>query len=246
MPKHPLGKEKSKNRYSDQSAQPVQPAVLFDLDGTLLDSAYEHVTAWQEALKDEDIHIPNARIHRCVGMSGKLMLRTIFKELGREISDRQIDRLEGLHRNRFSKKLTSIRVLPGARELLKHLTNIEIQWAIATRGDKKTVDNMIKRLRIPSTTPVITGDDVERAKPNPDVFLAAATRLGVAPGDCVVVGDSIWDLIAARRAKALGIGLLRGGYGEAELFQAGAYRVYAHPAGLLERISEIGIQSEEC
>src|ERR1700681_3610692 len=118
MPKHPLGKEKSKNRYSDQSAQPVQPAVLFDLDGTLLDSAYEHVTAWQEALKDEDIHIPNARIHRCVGMSGKLMLRTIFKELGREISDRQIDRLEGLHRNRFSKKLTSIRVLPGARELL--------------------------------------------------------------------------------------------------------------------------------
>ena len=244
MPKHFLKKSKSKNQYSDQSAQPIKPAILFDLDGTLLDSAYEHVMAWQEALEEENIHVPNARIHRCVGMSGKLMLRTIFKELGRASSGRQIERLEELHKNRFSKKLASIRVLPGARELLKHLTALTIEWAIATSGDKKTVDKMIKPLRIPPATPVITGDDVERAKPNPDVFLMAATRLGVAPGDCVVVGDSIWDLMAARRAKALGVGLLCGGYGEAELFQAGAYRVYAHPADLLERLSEIGIESD--
>jgi len=186
------------------------PAILFDLDGTLLDSSYEHVTAWREALRDPQ----------------------------------KIDHLEKLHKEKFAKKLPFIKVLPGARELLEYRSAAGIRWAIATSGDQKTVKRMIKPLRIPTTAPVVTGDHVEHAKPSPDVFLEAAARLGAYLGDCIVVGDSIWDLLAARRAKALGVGLLCGGYGEAELIQAGAYRVYRDPADLLKRIAEIGIQPE--
>jgi len=220
------------------------PAILFDLDGTLLDSSYEHVTAWREALRDTGIDIPNARMHRCVGMSGKVMLRAIFTELGQRVSPQKIDHLEKLHKEKFAKKLPFIKVLPGARELLEYRSAAGIRWAIATSGDQKTVKRMIKPLRIPATAPVVTGDHVEHAKPSPDVFLEAAARLGAYLGDCIVVGDSIWDLLAARRAKALGVGLLCGGYGEAELIQAGAYRVYRDPADLLKRIAEIGIQPE--
>jgi phosphoglycolate phosphatase-like HAD superfamily hydrolase len=100
---------------------------------------------------------------------------------------------------------------------------------------------MIRPLRIPSGVPVITADHVARAKPDPDVFLEAAQRLGVPLKDCIVVGDSVWDLLGARRAKALGVGVLSGGYGEEELIQAGAYRVYKNLAELLERIAEIGV-----
>ncbi|MFI5071121.1 MAG: HAD family hydrolase [Terriglobales bacterium] len=232
----------SKARLTEHLEHKKIPSFLFDLDGTLLDSAYEHVMAWREALIEQDIYIPNARIHRCVGMSGKLMLRTIFKELGRRLSQPQAERLEAIHKTRFERRLKFVRVLPGARELLKYLTRVGAPWAIATGGDQQTVNRMIQALHIPSRTPVITGDHVAQAKPSPDVFLEAASRLGVALGDCVVVGDSIWDLLAAGRSKALGVGLLSGGYGEAELIQAGAYRVYENTADLLEHIAEMGIE----
>ena len=96
---------------------------------------------------------------------------------------------------------------------------------------------------MPKTFPVITADDVEQAKPEPDVFLAAAKRLGTPMSNCIVIGDSVWDLLGARRAKALGVGLLCGGYSEAELMSAGAYRVYADPADLLDHLAEIGIEA---
>ena len=241
MPKFRTAKTKSNRQNPEAPEKPRKPAVLFDLDGTLLDSNYEHVSAWQQALNEEGVQVLNARIHRCVGMSGKLMLHTLFSEMGRKISVGRMERLEKLHKKRFEEKLASIHILPGARELLRHLSGKGIRWAIATGGDQETVTKMIQPLRIPPGVPVITADHVERAKPDPEVFLEAATRLGVQFNDCIVIGDSVWDLLAARRGKALGVGLLSGGYGEAELIQAGAYRVYKHPADLLERIAEIGI-----
>jgi HAD superfamily hydrolase (TIGR01509 family) len=244
MPKQQSIKPNTKEQSDEKPERSQVPAILFDLDGTLLDSAYEHVMAWHEALEEEGVAISSVRVHRCVGMSSKLMLRTLFTEIGLKGSSREIEHLEKLHKRNFEKRLPSIRMLPGARELLRHLSGLGVRWAIATSGDQKTVDRMIKPLRVPSAVPVITGDHVKRAKPNPDVFLAAATCLGVALCDCIVVGDSVWDLLAAGRAKALGIGMLCGGYGEAELVQAGAYRVYKNPADLLEHIAEIGIQSE--
>jgi hypothetical protein len=118
------GSRMGQARLTETPKQGKTPCFLFDLDGTLLDSAYEHVMAWREALIEEGIYIPNARIHRCVGMSGKLMLRTIFRERGRRISRHQIKRLEAIHKTRFERRLKSIRVLPGACELLKYLTRL--------------------------------------------------------------------------------------------------------------------------
>lgn len=226
---------------TDGRHQVSTPAILFDLDGTLLDSNYEHVLAWRLALRHEGVEIPNAFLHRCIGMRGELLIKAAFKENGRTFRDRTRERLEKLHKRHFEQALSSINPLPGSGALLRALSRRKIPWAIATGGDKHTVLKMIRPLPISAATPVITADHVEHAKPDPDVFLIAAQELGVALSDCIVVGDSIWDLLGARRAKALGVGLRCGGYGEAELQQAGAYRVYKDPADLLDHLSEIGI-----
>ena len=217
-------------------------AILFDLDGTLMDSNYQHVVAWQEAFRSKGLEIPNARIHRCVGMSGRLMLRSLLTQLGQNIGSRKIEQLEDIHKRNFEKRLSSVRMLPGARELLRDLSHRGVKWAVATGGDRETVERMIKPLRIPAPTPVITADHVNEAKPDPDVFLMAARRLNIDLKDCIVVGDSVWDILGSRRAKALGVGLLCGGYGAAELERAGAYRVYKDPADFHEHLAEVGIQ----
>jgi HAD superfamily hydrolase (TIGR01509 family) len=218
-----------------------------DLDGTLVDSAYEHVMAWAEAfakvLGKNGLHIPNARIHRCIGMGGPFLVRSIFNEIGRKTNDGEVKRLDDLHGKNFEKRVPALQLLPGARDLVAHLSKSNVRWAIATSGDEETVHRMLRPLKVPARIPIVTGDHVERAKPDPDVFFQAAKQLGVELPECVVIGDSIWDMLAAQRAKALGAGLLCGGYSEMELIQAGAYRVYRHPADLLERISEIGVYS---
>ena len=97
-------------------------------------------------------------------------------------------------------------------------------------------------LGVPRDMPLISRDKVERAKPDPDLFLAAADLLKMNIGDCIIVGDSVWDLLAARRAGGLGVGLLSGGYGREELERAGAYRVYEDPADLLNHLDEVGVR----
>jgi phosphoglycolate phosphatase-like HAD superfamily hydrolase len=128
--------------------------------------------------------------------------------------------------------------------LLRFLTRRGIRWAIATTGGRKATARLLKKLKIPSTVPVVTGDDVAKAKPAPDVFMLAADRLGVPIGDCIVTGDSIWDVLAAARKHALGVGLLSGGYGREELERAGAFRVYADPSDMLVHIEDLGIGQE--
>jgi HAD superfamily hydrolase (TIGR01549 family) len=231
--------KQNQNRYVNN-----KPALLFDLDGTLVDSVYQHVTAWREALDSKRIRVPTVRIHRSVGMSGRLMLRGIFAEMGIKPAPKMVDSLEELHKKNFAKRLSSIQVLSGAPELLRYLSRSGIRWAIATSGEASAVRKMIRPLGIPTNAPVITGDDVMRAKPHPDVFLLAAGRLGIPLANCTVVGDSVWDLLAAQRAKALGVGLLTGGYSAPELAEAGAFRIFENPAKLLERITEIGVMPE--
>lgn len=229
----------------NSSQRPVGgPAILFDLDGTLLDSNYEHILSWRLALRHEGLEVPNAILHRCIGMRGELLIKAAFKETGRMFRDNAKERLESLQKKYFKNTLATIKPLPGSSSLLKALSRRKISWAIATGGAKDIVQKMIRSLPIPNGVPVITADHVEQAKPDPDVFLIAARALGVALSDCIVVGDSIWDLLGARRAKALGVGLRCGGYGEAELVQAGAYRVYKDPADLLDHLPEIGISLE--
>lgn len=152
-------------------------------------------------------------------------------------------RLQRLHIEGFRRRLGQVRPLPGAKRLLAHLTETGVPWAVATSARLETAAPAVEMLGVPAGIPVVTHDEVSHAKPNPDLFLTAMRRLGTEPADTVVVGDSIWDLLAARRARALGVGLLSGGYGEEELEKAGAYRVYEDPADLLLHLDELGVRS---
>ena len=217
------------------------PAFLFDLDGTLVDSVYQHVLAWREALEQGGISLSVWRIHRRIGMSGGLLVDALLREVGHEVSRAESERLRQLHAEAYARLSGQVRPLPGARELLATLSSTGIPWAIATSGRMETAGPLVERLGVdPARTPVVTRDAVRHAKPEPDLFLTAADRLGVNIEIASVVGDSVWDMLAARRARALGIGLLSGGYGLEELERAGAYRVYEDPADLLTHLDEVG------
>jgi HAD superfamily hydrolase (TIGR01549 family) len=220
-----------------------EQAFLFDLDGTLVDSVYQHVLAWQETLNQFGIDLSVWRIHRKIGMSGGLFTNALLRETGRDVTYEDASRLRKLHAEAYAQKASRINPLPGARELLAYLTELGVPWAIATSGYRESADRVLKALSIPAEVPIITRDLVSRAKPDPDLFLAAAERLGVDISESVVVGDSVWDLLAARRARALGVGLLSGGYGTDELERAGAYRVYEDPADLLNHLDELGVRT---
>jgi len=222
-------------------AQRQETAFLFDLDGTLVDSVYQHVLAWREALETEGFDLSVWRIHRKIGMSGGLFTNMLLRETGLELNQERIERLQRLHAEAYKRTRSNIRPLPGARALLTSLTNAGIPWAIATSGRMETAGPLLETLGIDlNRIPVVTRDQVKYAKPEPDLFLAAANRLGVGIETASVVGDSVWDMLAARRARALGIGLLSGGYGLEELERAGAYRVYEDPADLLRHLDEVG------
>ena len=217
-------------------------AFLFDLDGTLVDSVYQHVLAWQEALDGAGIELSVWRLHRKVGMSGGLMANALLRETGREVTQEEATRLRKLHAEAYARRTNQVRLLPGTSELLSLLTKLHVPWAVATSGYAESAAPTLRLLQLPDGVPVITRDVVQRAKPDPDLFLAAAERLGVDIQDSVVVGDSVWDLLAARRARALGVGLQSGGYGREELERAGAYRVYEDPADLLLHLDEVGVR----
>jgi HAD superfamily hydrolase (TIGR01549 family) len=221
--------------------QQPQPSFLFDLDGTLVDSVYQHVLAWNQALDAEGIKLSVWRIHRKIGMSGGLLTNMLLRETGLEIDSDRIERLQRLHTQAYIRLSAKVQPLPGARELLLYLTRAKIPWAIATSGRMETARPALEALGIPlDHIPIVTRDQVKRAKPDPDLFLTAAERVGSEIETASVVGDSVWDMLAARRARALGIGLLSGGYGQEELERAGAYRVYEDPADLLNHIDEVG------
>jgi HAD superfamily hydrolase (TIGR01549 family) len=225
--------------------EPAQAAFLFDLDGTLVDSVYQHVLAWREAMAAVGIELAVWTIHRRIGMSGGLMANAILRETGHAVTPEEAGRLLRLHAEAYARLAGQVRPLPGARELLAYLSRAGVPWAVATSGRLESARLTLEALGVGPEVPVVTRDQVAHAKPDPDLFLAAAERLGVPIGDSVVVGDSVWDLLAARRARALGVGLLSGGYGQEELERAGAYRVYQDPADLLRHLDEVGVRAAE-
>src|SRR3954470_9065090 len=220
---------------------PAVPALIFDLDGTLVDTVYAHVFAWQRALGERGMAIDGWRIHRRIGMSGGLFTRAVGREIGRELTDDEARAIQARHGELFRELLPERRALPGAAELLATLRGQEVPHGIATSGRRPEIDSSLAVLGVPSETVVVPRGEVARAKPEPDLFIECARRLGVDPGECFVVGDAVWDLLAARRARMLSIGLLSGGYGADELLDAGAYRVYRDAAELLASLDELGI-----
>jgi HAD superfamily hydrolase (TIGR01509 family) len=222
--------------------EPPVPAFLFDLDGTLIDSVYQNVIAWRNALAKLDIDLSVWRIHRRIGMSGGLFVSALLRETGRSLSAAEIESLQQDHAAEYLAQLDSVRPLPGASQLLAALTEHGVPWAIATSGRDVMARRALPLLGLGAGTPMVTRSMVRHAKPDPDLFLAAAALLDVDPRHAMVVGDSVWDLLAARRAGALSVGLLSGGYGREELERAGAYRVYADPADLLAHADEVGLR----
>ena len=223
----------------------TMPAFLFDLDGTLVDSVYTHVLAWRAALESAGIELSVWRIHRRIGMSGGLLVNALLRETGAPITAEQVAAVQRRHAEEYARHIGELRPLPGARELLRYLTERGVPWTIATSGRIESAQPALDVLGVGSGVPVVTRDQVNHAKPDPDLFLAAAERLGANIEDSIVVGDSVWDLLAARRARALGVGLLSGGYGQDELQSAGAYRVYEDPADLLRHLDEVGVRPSE-
>jgi len=219
-------------------------AFLFDMDGTLVDSVYRHVQAWQEAFAHKDITVAAWRIHRRIGMSGAMLVRAILRDSGREVKKDEVEQLEKLHGEAYDRLVGDVRPLPGARELLHELSRLERPWAIVTSSKPDKAQPVLKLLALGPDATVITRGDVSRAKPEPDPFYVGAEKLGVSIHDCVVVGDSVWDLLSAQRARALGVGMLCGGSGRDELERAGAYRVYEDPRDLLNHLDELGVQGE--
>jgi len=232
---------KTKDQW--QSSDSVT-AFLFDLDGTLIDSVYQHVLAWREALERAGMQLAVWRIHRRIGMSGGLLVDALLRETGRTMTAADADRLQKWHAEAYAKLVSQVRPLPGAVELLSSLSKAKVPYAIATSGMLEGARPSLEALKIDARIPVITRDQVRHAKPDPDLFLAAAARLGVSIQNSVVVGDSVWDLLAARRARALGVGLASGGYGHDELEKAGAYRVYDDPLDLLNHLDEVGVRRQ--
>jgi HAD superfamily hydrolase (TIGR01549 family) len=221
----------------------VTRAFLFDLDGTLVDSVYQHVLSWHDALEHEGISLSIWRIHRRIGMSGGLLANMLLRELGIALDRERVERLVRVHQEAYLRRAGEIRALPGARELLATLSAAKIPWAIATSSRLETAAPTLSLIGVsPDRDPVITRDQVIHAKPDPDLFIAASERVGVDIVNATVVGDSVWDMLAAQHARALGIGVLSGGYGEDELIRAGAYRVFSDPASMLHHLDELGVR----
>ena len=198
--------------------------------------------AWHEALEEVGIDLSVWKIHRRIGMSGGLFVNALARELGTTLDAETLARLPELHASNYIRRYDTVRPLPRAIELLQTLTEHEVPWAIATSGPERYAGLARDLLQLSEDTPMITRDQVRYAKPDPDLFLTAARRIGVDIANSMVVGDSVWDLLAAQRARALGIGVLSGGYGREELFYSGAFRVYDDPADLLAHLDEVGVR----
>jgi HAD superfamily hydrolase (TIGR01509 family) len=216
-------------------------ALLFDLDGTLVDTVYAHVLAWQRALAEVGVPLDGFRLHRLVGSSGELIVRHALRDTERTLSAGEVATVHRRHADLFRQLVPSPRPLPGAVQMFHTLGAAGVPHAIATASYRPIIDPSLAALELPADAVIVEGKGELHGKPEPDLFLAARDRLGVRTEDCLVVGDAIWDHIGARRAGMLSVGVLTGGYGEEEQFRAGAFRVYRDAADLLRNLDELGV-----
>ena len=210
------------------------PAVLFDIDGTLVDTNYLHVHAWRRAFTEIDIDVESWRIHRRIGMDGSELL----SELVPDSSD-DADRAKILHSRFYEETAHLIRPLPGSRELLGAVAASGLQVVLATSAPEDELSMLRRALdREDIVSAVTSSDDVETAKPRPDIVAVALERAGVSSQRAVFVGDTVWDIRAAARAGVPCIGFESGGIARRDLEAEGAVDVFADPADLLARLAD--------
>ena len=209
------------------------PAVLFDVDGTLVDSNYLHVAAWLRAFHAEGLPVDGWRIHRCIGMDGTRLVRTLSGDAGQDV----MERLKKGHSEFYEQSASLLATLPGARDLVRAVADRGLQVVLATSAPEDELSMLRKVLDCEGVIAAVTSSqDVETAKPKPDIVEVALERASVTAENAVFVGDAVWDCEAAARAKVTSIGLLSGGTSRAELLEAGASAVFEDAGDLLGKL----------
>jgi HAD superfamily hydrolase (TIGR01509 family) len=208
-------------------------AVLFDVDGTLVDSNYLHVEAWSHAFDELDVPVEAWRVHRAIGQDSAKLLAALLGDRAEDLGDQA----KALHTRFYAELAYRLRPLDGARELLQTLARRETTVVLATSAPEDELALLTAALDADdSITATTNADDVDMAKPDPSIVKVALGKAGVEAENAIFVGDTVWDCIAASRAGVRTIGLLCGGSSSAELRPAGAIAVYDDPAALLREI----------
>lgn len=211
-------------------------AVLFDIDGTLVDSNYLHVESWHHAFERCGAPADGWRIHRAIGQDSARLVEAIA---GRRDDD-WVARVKGLHGEYYRDLAPRLRAFDRVRDLLAEIAGRGIRVVLATSAPEDELALLLRTLDadrwIHATT---SADDVETAKPDPDLIAVALERAGAEASAALLVGDSTWDMIAAGRADVASYGVRSGGISETELREAGARRVFDDPADVLEHLDEL-------
>ena len=211
------------------------PAVLFDIDGTLVDSNYLHVHAWQQAFHEVGLPVQAWHIHRSIGMDGS----TLVEELSNGADDDVRTQLKDAHTRHYEASAELLTPLPGARDLLARVADLGLQVVLATSAPENELALLRKTLGCDELVSALTSsEDVEQAKPRPDIVRVALEKAGVAAEQAVFIGDTVWDVEASARAGVPCIGVLSGGVSRGELETAGAAAVFDDAAQLLDQLGD--------
>jgi HAD superfamily hydrolase (TIGR01549 family) len=203
--------------------------VIFDIDGTLVDTNYLHMLAWYRAFAEVGETVPMYRIHRCIGMGAPQLIKELIGQERSELSD--------LHSRQYRSLREEGRTFDRAGDLLREIARQGGTVVLATSAKPDELEVLLKKLDAEDAIhEVVSSKDVKAAKPEPDVFAKALEAGGLDRHHSVAVGDSIWDLAAAGRSGLRCVALLTGGTAACELEAAGAAEVIASPAHLLERL----------
>lgn len=222
-----------KHRKSDTAA-----AVLFDIDGTLVDSNYHHVAAWSRAFFDIGMPVDAWRIHRSIGMDGSTLVST----LADGADDAAKQRAKDLHSQYYKESASLLRPLPGARGLLEAVEKLDVQVVLATSAPDDELAILRDVLECDHLVSAMTSSaDVDTAKPQPDIINVALERAGVEAAHAVFVGDAVWDVEACKRAGVVTIAVLSGGVSKCELEEAGAHQVFEDAIDLCQHLDDTPI-----
>lgn len=209
--------------------------VVLDVDGTLVDTVYQHTVLWAEAFAAAGVDVPMWRLHRAIGMGGD---RLVAEVAGDEVERQHGDAVRDRHDRAFDEVIDKVRPLPGAAELLDELRRRGLKVVLATSGIGAQAERLLALVDGQDKSQAWTSsDDVDASKPAPDLLEVALER--VDGSHAVMVGDAVWDVAAAENAGMTSVGLLCGGFSAAELRDAGAAEVFTDPADLLAHLDEV-------
>ena len=206
-------------------------AVLFDIDGTLVDSNFLHIEAWARAFWQCDLEVPAWRIQRAIGADSSELIDMLTED---DVDEATRSQLKTLHAKNYAELGARLTLLPGARELIREIAGRGVHVVLATSAPQQELDLLLEVLDLGDAVHAVTsGEDVDTAKPHPGIIAIALERAGVGPDDAIMVGDASWDVLSAERAGLATVAVLSGGTGEHELREAGAVAVYEDAAAIL-------------